>query len=307
VTSLHAFVAEAAQHPLAFYTALTAAIYFALGAAIWVGRLESAKRPYLTWAVMLPPVFALLWLGQAWWIAGVALLSALGYGEFARATGLDARRPYCAVVYALIAGLALCAIFKNYGLFMALPIWAVALLLAIPVVSGRYEGALRNLGVAVIGVVYFAWFPAHLGFLSQSTYGLGYVLFVVLATQCSDVIAFLCGKLIGKSHWTRISPNKTLEASLAALAASMALAYANWPLVFPHFPWWLVGLAGLIVGVGGQVGDLVMSAFKRDLGIKDFGHALPGHGGFLDRIDSLIWVAPLFFHTARFFYGGFGY
>ena len=286
---------------------MTAVVYVAAGALIWIARIDAAKRPYLTWALMLPPLFALLWLGIPYWIAGVAALSIFGFREFARATGLAALRPYTAIVYALIVGLAACTAFKNYGLFMALPIWAVALVLAVPVITGVYEGALRNVGVATIGIVYFAWFPAHLGFLAQSAFGLGYVLFVVLATQFNDVIAFMAGKMFGRRHWTRISPNKTLEASLVALVSSIAIAYANWRIAFPHFEWWLVGIVGLIVGVGGQVGDLVMSAFKRDLGIKDFGATLPGHGGVLDRMDSLIWAAPLFFHTARFFHGGFGY
>jgi len=290
------------RDPLTFFALLVTGIYAVLGLVIWLKPMDFAKRPYLTWAVILPTLFILLFLGPRAWIAGIAVLSIFAFREFARATGLAAKWPYCAVVYALILGLALCSTFMLYGLFMALPVWSIALLLAIPVLMGSYEGAVHYIGLAVIGLIYFGWFLAHLGFLAQAQQGLGYVLYVLFATQFNDVSAFL----LGKTHWTKLSPGKTVGGSLAALAVTMAFTYALWPIVFPQFEWWLVGLSGLIVGIGGQVGDLVMSAFKRDIGIKDFGTLLPGHGGILDRIDSLLWVAPLFFHTARFFHGGLG-
>ena len=71
---------------------------------------------------------------------------------------------------------------------------------------------------------------------------------------------------------------------------------------FPHFGVSECLLAGLIVGIGGQLGDLAISVIKRDLGIKDMGATIPGHGGILDRIDSIIYVAPLFFHMVRYFH-----
>ena len=72
---------------------------------------------------------------------------------------------------------------------------------------------------------------------------------------------------------------------------------------FPHFSAWDCILTGLIVGIGGQMGDLTISTIKRDLGVKDMGTMVPGHGGILDRVDSLIYVAPLFFHMVRWFHG----
>ena len=72
---------------------------------------------------------------------------------------------------------------------------------------------------------------------------------------------------------------------------------------FPHFGWTELIAVGLIVGIAGQLGDLVMSVIKRDLGIKDMGTLIPGHGGLLDRLDSLIFVAPLFFHLVRWTHG----
>jgi phosphatidate cytidylyltransferase len=83
---------------------------------------------------------------------------------------------------------------------------------------------------------------------------------------------------------------------------SLALPWAVW-FTFPHFAPIDLLVVGLVVGVGGQVGDLAMSVIKRDLGVKDLGSAIPGHGGVLDRIDSLTYVAPLFFHYVRFRFG----
>jgi phosphatidate cytidylyltransferase len=293
---------------LGFYTGLALLVYAGLGAFIWLKPLPVAKKPYLTWAALFPLIFLPLWIDAKVWIGMVALISIYGFKEFARGTGLYTERAYVVLVYSVIVGLALCAASASYGLFMALPIWGAALATALPVLRNRYEESIQHVALTIISMVYFGWFLAHLGYLSQSRYGVGYVLYVVLATQFNDALAFLWGKLLGKTPWTRLSPKKTIEGSLLALVSSLVLAYLNWPIAFPHFPAWLVGLTGLLVGVGGQVGDLVMSAFKRDLGIKDFGELLPGHGGILDRVDSLLWVSPLFFHTARFFFkGDFGY
>ena len=129
---------------------------------------------------------------------------------------------------------------------------------------------------------------------------LGYLLFAV---EVNDIAAFLAGKAFGR-HPLRsaISPKKTWEGAAGALAVSGALPWALW-FTFPHLEPLDLLAAGLIVGVGGQIGDLVISVIKRDLEIKDMGATIPGHGGILDRIDSLIYVAPLLFHYLRFRHG----
>jgi phosphatidate cytidylyltransferase len=125
----------------------------------------------------------------------------------------------------------------------------------------------------------------------------------VFATEINAVAAFTFGKLFGRHPLrSNVSPKKTWEGALGALAVSLALPWAL-RFSFPHFGTLQLILAGLIVGVGGQLGDLSVSVIKRDVGIKDMGAAIPGHGGILDRIDSLIYVAPLFFHMAGYFYG----
>ncbi len=295
----------ALSQPLPAYTALAAIAIVFFGALLRVTRLQAGWTPYRTWLVMLPLVLAALWLGVWAWAVLVTLVSIYGFKEFARATGLYRERLFVLVVYLAVVAMNAAAFSGRFGLFMVAPLWAVAALTLVPIVRNRTEGMLQNFALSVVGAVYFAWFLAHLTYLATAATGLGYVLYVVLATQLNDVIAYLSGKLFGRHHWTVLSPNKTVEGSGFALFASIALAFANWGLAFPHLPWWGVLAAGVIVGAGGQIGDLAMANVKRNLEIKDFGDILPGHGGILDRINSLMYVAPVFFHFMRFFFGGF--
>src|SRR5262249_55645366 len=129
-----------------------------------------------------------------------------------------------------------------------------------------------------------------------------YLGYLVAAVALNDVAAYAFGKLCGRHRLrSNISPKKTWEGAAGALAVSLALPWILLP-TFPHFAVRDCILAGLIIGVGGQLGDLVVSVFKRDRGLKDMGALIPGHGGVLDRIDSLVYVAPLFFHYIRYFH-----
>ena len=90
-----------------------------------------------------------------------------------------------------------------------------------------------------------------------------------------------------------------------AAATTIALAFAQWQIAMPNVPAWGVFAAGIIVGIGGQVGDLTMANVKRSAGVKDFGTLLPGHGGMTDRVNSLMVTAPAFAHFMGFLFGGF--
>lgn len=296
---------ELPAQPLPAYTTLAAISIVFFGVLLRVTRLTAGWLPYRTWLVMLPVVFAALWLGTWAWATLVTLLSIYGFKEFARATGLYRERLFVLVVYlAMIAANAL-AYVGRFGLFVVVPMWGVALLTLVPIVRNKTVGMLQDFALSVLGIVYFGWFLAHLTYLALWQSGLGLVLYVVLATQLNDVVAFLTGKLFGRRHWTTLSPNKTAEGSLGALAFGIAFAFVNWPLAFPELPWWGALGLGIIVGGGGQIGDLTLANFKRNVGIKDFGDLLPGHGGILDRLNSLTLVAPVAFHFVRFFFGGF--
>ena len=122
------------------------------------------------------------------------------------------------------------------------------------------------------------------------------VLYLVFLTQFNDVAQFLWGKTLGRHKVVpSVSPGKTVEGLLGGLGTTIVLAVVLAPHLTPFTIGW-AAWAGVIIGLSGFIGDVVISALKRDLGVKDSGDLLPGHGGILDRIDSLTYTAPLFFH-----------
>ncbi len=274
-------------------------------------NVSSAWSSYRGWLVMVPIVMGTIFLGRTATIIGITLLALFGFREFARATGLYSDWLMTGTVYVGIVLLGLVAHLIDprlkgpgwYGMFMALPVYVIGAILLVPILRNRSKGQLQQVALAIVGIVYFGWMFSHLGYLDNSPYAYGYLLYLIFAVEVNDIAAFTCGKLFGK-HKLRenISPNKTLEGSLGAVAISMLIPWLV-SFSFPQFDPLHLILAGLIVGVGGQLGDLVISYIKRDIGIKDMGSVIRGHGGILDRVDSMIFVAPIFFHMVRWFHG----
>lgn len=303
------------QDPLAVATIATTAAILLVAVLLFVVRIPGSWTPIRTWLVMLPLILGTLWLGRVWplraggealpWTVLVGAVSLLAFREFARVTGLYRETLFVAVVAGAIVAEGASAYLQRYDFFMATPTWAILGLCLVPIARNRTEGMLQWLALAIVGVVFYGYFLAHLSYLAQSPRELGYLLFVVLLTQLNDALGYLYGKTLGRHRWTPISPNKTVEGSALALVTTILLSFAFAPIAFPWVPPWGVLAAGVIVGLGGQVGDLTMANVKRNVGVKDFGTVLPGHGGLTDRVNSLMITAPAFAHFMGFLFGGF--
>lgn len=135
------------------------------------------------------------------------------------------------------------------------------------------------------------------------TVGPALLLFLIVVTELNDIFQYLWGKSLGKRKVApSVSPGKTYAGLIGGVATTIAFAALLGPwLTLMDLP--RAVLAGGIIGLAGFAGDLCMSSMKRDLKIKDFGATLPGHGGVLDRVDSLIFTAPLFFYFIQYCYG----
>ena len=194
--------------------------------------------------------------------------------------------------------------YEWYGMFIIwIPVYVFLFLPTRMILIGETRGFVRAAGTLHWGLMTTVFAVSHVAFLlvlpaeaNPRGAGPALVLYLVFLTEFNDVAQYLWGKTFGRHKAVpEVSPGKTVEGLLGGVVTTVALAWILAP--------WLTPLdlresliAGTIIGLAGFIGDVVMSAVKRDIGVKDSGALLPGHGGILDRLDSLTYTAPLFFH-----------
>lgn len=261
------------------------------------------------WWVMVLLLAAAFALGAAGVIGLFALLSALALREFVSIT-YTRRGDHLALALgffiAIPAQYALVAI-GWYGLYSILiPVYAFLLLPIASAVRGDPTRFLRRVAVTQWGLMLCVYGLSHVpALLTLQIPGFDgkqalLIAFLVVVVQASDVLQYVWGKLLGRRRIApTLSPSKTLEGLVGGVASATLLGAALWWLT-PFTPW-EAALMALAINVMGFAGGLVMSAIKRDHGIKDWGHLIPGHGGVLDRLDSVLFAAPVFFHLVRYF------
>jgi phosphatidate cytidylyltransferase len=191
-----------------------------------------------------------------------------------------------------------------YGMFIIfIPVYMFLFLPLALLVTGQTDGFLRAAGTLHWGLMTMVFAIGHAAYLlalpdsgNPAAGSAGLLLFLIFLTQFNDVAQYVWGKLFGRRKVApAVSPNKTVEGLLGGVLTTTVLAWLIAPHLTPLVSW-QAPAAGLIIGLAGFVGDVTISALKRDLGVKDSGSLIPGHGGVLDRVDSLTFTAPLFFH-----------
>lgn len=263
---------------------------------------------------------------RSWWVMAVVftialmahpavsvgffgLVSVLAVHEYLRMEDAE-NRTAGLVAYPAIAAQYLLVAVGGLEYVMLVPLLTTLAVPATLALRGRTEGFASATGTVLLGIFLTVFAVGHAAFLlvlpeaeSAPAGPAGLLVFLVVLTQANDVAQFLWGKAIGRRPVAPlVSPNKTIGGLVGGVATTAVLSAGLAPLLTPFSA--PVGFAiGSGLGIAGFVGDLTMSAAKRDVGVKDTGSLLPGHGGVLDRIDSLIFTAPLFFHLYRLFGG----
>ena len=192
-----------------------------------------------------------------------------------------------------------------YGMYsIFIPVYAFLLLPVVSALRGSTKDFLIRVSETQWALMICVYCASHVpallylqipGFEGRNIILIAYLIFVV---QLSDVLQYVWGKLLGRTKVApNLSPSKTWEGLIGGTLSATAIGTALYWMT-PFSPWEAAGMC-LLSTLMGFFGGLVMSAIKRDRGIKDWGHLIAGHGGFLDRLDSVIFAAPIFFHVTR--------
>lgn len=267
-------------------------------------------RRLVTALVFLPALVLIAREGGGYYLALIGL--GIGIGTYEFLTMLEARgmKPYkvLGTFCALLLGWT--AFYQSY-LFTYLTFTILLLALSITELSrGTKEQAINHIATTIFGAMYVGWLMSHLVLLRELPYamgqtystGTGYALLPFVLTWSCDSMAYFFGIKFGKHKLLpRISPEKSWEGAIGGVVFAVVAGFV-YQQIYAHFlSWFDILVLGVSVGILAQVGDLVESLIKRDADMKDTATTIPGHGGVLDRFDSLLFTAPMIYYYLRFF------
>lgn len=272
--------------------------------------MELVKR-ILSAVVFLPLFVLLVARGPRWAFALLVLVvCAVGQWEFYRlvsTTRLEGNRSL-----ALLVGIGLLM-----GFYAPWP-WLLPLFLSLGI-AGFLASALSSAGhsalpaqpgpgnaaaLGLFGALYVNWLLGHALWLRALPHGVEWVFLLVFVTWGGDASAYLVGATLGRHRLSALSPKKTVEGALGGFAGAVTAALLARVLFYHDLPVPHAAAIGALLGIVGLLGDLSESAMKRTVGVKDTGNLIPGHGGVLDRIDSLLFTTPALYYYARLAMGG---
>jgi phosphatidate cytidylyltransferase len=233
------------------------------------------------------------------------ILALLGLDEFYK-MALPARRPE-GLLAALLGACTIFMVFATNPLFplMSLTVLVLGFCLIELFRLKEIRTAAGDTALLLMGFLYVPLLISHLVMIRLLPHGVSWLFLIMVIVMCGDSAAYYVGSTLGKRKlYPEVSPKKSVEGSIGGLAGSIAGAFASKFIYFPELRIADCVAAALLLGVLGQLGDLFESLIKRSCGVKDSGTIFPGHGGVLDRLDSILFAGPAAFYYAYFLFKG---
>ena len=177
-----------------------------------------------------------------------------------------------------------------------LTIPTILLILFAHVIATNMKTSFKDVAYTFLGIFYIVFFMSFIAIIDGMKDGKILIWYTLIASWGTDIFAYFIGKKFGKHKFSKVSPKKSIEGCIAGTIGAILImliytyvANTFWGMEYSYV---VIGIAGLVLSIIGQVGDFAASSIKRYVDIKDYSNLIPGHGGMLDRIDSLIFLAP---------------
>jgi len=274
--------------------------------------MSNLGKRLLTAVIVIPVLILFFWLGGLWFLGLVEVVILLGMMEFygmLGAKGIKAQK-----VLGMVGGLGIGLGAYLGELFYMVLIFSVFLflILGFQLFHRDIKVAISTVSGTILGMVYVGWLVSHIillrnweGRTGRVDLGLFFVILVIAVTFLSDAGAFFIGRKWGRHKMSpEISPKKSWEGAVGAVVFGVVggmickIVFDQW-IISTGLSFWHCGILGLILVISAIVGDVVESLFKRDAGVKDSGVIIPGHGGILDRLDSIVFTVPIAYYYLK--------
>jgi phosphatidate cytidylyltransferase len=256
-------------------------------------------KRWITGVIAVPILFAIIVYGSeiafAALIVAVSLLGMQEYNRMVFGTKMSGDQVQTMVIALVILLTALTGDFRLLSAVMSFSVMAVFMLHLLRI--GDREPVMGAVGKKIVGLMYVPLLMSHFILIRKAPEGRLWIFFILVLAFAGDIAAYYVGKGLGKRKLLpHVSPGKTVEGTIGLVAGSITgcLLFRQW--IFPSLPVGHAFILGLVGSVTGQLGDLCESALKRAAGVKDSGALLPGHGGILDRLDCLMFIAPFVYY-----------
>ena len=245
-----------------------------------------------------PLVLVILLIGNKYIVdVLLAIIAILSIDEYFNAISKVAK-PVRWVGYLSCLSITLIHIIKpeELNMVVTLSVPTILMILFAQVIATDMKTSFKDIAYTFLGIFYVVFFTMFVAFIDGMPNGKILIWYAIFAAWGTDICAYFTGKFIGKHKFSKVSPKKSIEGCIGGVIGAIIfmLSYTYFANTFwgQNFSYLYIGIISVVLSLLGQIGDFAASSIKRYVDIKDYSNLIPGHGGMLDRIDSLIFLAP---------------